>query len=107
VFNKRDVLSDGELARLQASYPGAVFVSARSGAGRKELVDIMASRLDMDAEAIRLQFDSRREADRRLIAELYRHGRVLSHVAADHHLTIDAEVPRRYLDRFLRSKVPA
>jgi GTP-binding protein HflX len=107
VFNKCDLLSADELTRLKALYPGAVFVSARSGAGRQELVEIIASRLEMDAESIHLEFDSTREADRRLISDLYRHARVISHVAVDHRLSIEAEVPRRLVDRFLSAKVPA
>ena len=107
VFNKCDLLPAGEVTRLKALYPGAVFVSARSGVGRPELVEIVASRLDMDAQSIRLEFDGRREADRRLISDLYRHARVISHVATDHRLSIEAEVPRRLLDRFLSATVPA
>ncbi len=107
VFNKCDLLPAGELDRLKALHPSAAFVSARTGMGRQELVDILASRLEMDAEPIRLEFDGTREADRRLISDLYRHARVLSHVAIDHRLSIEAEVPRRLLDRFLSAKVPA
>jgi GTP-binding protein HflX len=107
VFNKCDLLPPGDLTRLKALHPGAVFVSARSGDGRQELVEILASRLDMDAESIHFEFDGTREADRRLISELYRHARVISHTAVDHRLSIQAEVPRRLLDRFRSAKVPA
>jgi GTP-binding protein HflX len=105
VFNKKDLLSDAELARLRAVHPGAVFVSARSGAGRGELVDIIASRLAMDAELVRLEFDPVGDADRRLLADLYRHGRVVSHVTTDDRIIVEAEVPRRLLERFGRVKV--
>ena len=107
VFNKSDLLSAGELDRLKALHPGALFVSARTGAGRTELVEILASRLEMDTEPIRLELDSSREADRRLLAELYRHARVTSHVATGHRIAVEAEVPRRLLNRFRRAKVPA
>jgi len=105
VFNKKDLLSDGELTRLRAVHPAAVFVSARSGAGRTDLVDIVASRLAMDAELVRLDFDAVSDADRRLLAELYRHGRVISHVATEDRIIVEAEVPRRLLERFGRVKV--
>jgi GTP-binding protein HflX len=107
VFNKCDRLSEGELARLKGLYPAAVFVSALSGQGRTELIDIIASRVAMDTEPVRLEFDGTRDADRKLMAELYRHARVTSHVASEHRVTIEAEVPRRLLDRFVRAKVPA
>jgi GTP-binding protein HflX len=107
VFNKCDLLDPVELARLKAMYPGAVFVSARSGAGRGELVDILASRLSMDAEPVHFELDSTRDADRRLLAELYRHARVTQHVTLDHRVSIDAEVPRRLLERLAPGKVPA
>ena len=107
VFNKCDRISEGELARLKGLHPSAVFVSGLTGAGRTELIDIIASRLEMDAELVRLEFDSTRDADRKLMAELYRHARVTSHVVAEQRVTIDAEVPRRLLDRFVRSRVSA
>jgi GTP-binding protein HflX len=106
VFNKCDRLSAGELARLKAIHQSAVFVSARTGAGRPALLEIMASRLDMDAERVHLDFDITREADRRLMADLYRHARVTSHIATDERVAIEAEVPRRLIERFA-GKVPA
>jgi GTP-binding protein HflX len=107
VFNKVDLLSQDELARLNALHPGAVCISARSGAGCTELVDVVTSRVAMDAERVRLEFDSGQDADRRLVADLYRHARVLSHVASDGRVSIEADIPRRLLERFLRAKVPA
>jgi len=70
-------------------------------------VEIIASRVAMDAERVRLEFDGGREADRRLVADLYRHARVISHVTSDDRVSIEADVPRRLLERFLRAKVPA
>jgi 50S ribosomal subunit-associated GTPase HflX len=93
--------------RLLAQYPRGVLMSAREGSGARELVDVLASRLALEADLHRLEFDTRREADRRLIAELYRHARVVSHVTTEHRAVVDAEIPRRLLDRFTRAKVPA
>jgi GTP-binding protein HflX len=104
VFNKRDLLGDAELSRLRAAHPAAVFVSARSGAGRSELVDILASRLAMDVELVKLECDATSETDRRLVADLYRHGRVIGHVARGDTILVEAEVPRRMLDRLNRSR---
>jgi len=56
---------------------------------------------------MRLEFDETREADRRLVADLYRHARVVSHVTEDARISIEADVPRRLMERFTRAKVPA
>jgi GTP-binding protein HflX len=107
VFNKRDLLDAGELARLQAMHPSAVFVSARTGAGRGELTDILASRLELDAEPVHFDLDNTRDADRRLLGEIYRHARVTQHVTTGPLISIDADVPRRLRERLARGKVPA
>ena len=107
VFNKIDLVDDLEVARLEAAHPAAVFISATRGAGRSELLDAIARELAMDAERVQLQFDDRADADRRLIAELYRHARVISHLTIDHRVAIQADVPRRLLPRMRRVQVPA
>jgi GTP-binding protein HflX len=110
VFNKCDLLSSDELARLKGMYPAAVFVSALHGAGQADLLDIVASRVEMDTEVVRFALDPGSDADRRVVADLYRHARVLSHVASDDRVVVEAEVPRRLMDRFsrvARAQVPA
>jgi hypothetical protein len=54
-----------------------------------------------------LQFDDSREGDRKLVAGSYRHARVVSHVTDDDRISIEADIPRRFLPRFTRAKVPA
>jgi GTP-binding protein HflX len=107
VFNKIDLVDKTELARLKAAYPDALFLSALDTAGRPALVESIASRLAMDAERVRLELDQRRDADTRLVADLYRHARVISHVTDDTRVTIEADVPRRLVDRFRRVRVSA
>jgi GTP-binding protein HflX len=107
VFNKVDLISHDERERLAKLHPSAVPISARTGAGREQLVAAMAARLAMDAERVRLAFDGTKDDHRALIAELYRHAEVISHVAEDKRVAIEANVPRRLLDRFTRVKVPA
>jgi GTP-binding protein HflX len=107
VFNKIDLLDPTELDRLRSASPDAVFVSATRHAGRDEFVAAIEDRLRMDAERMRLEFDDRREGDRRLIADLYRHARIVSHVAEADRVSIEADIPRRYRSRFSRAKVPA
>ena len=107
VFNKCDLLDASELERLKALHPDGTFISARSGEGRAELVEILATRLAMDVERMRLTFDSARETDRKLVADLYRHARVVSHITTGERMVLEADVPRRLMDRFARAQVPA
>jgi GTP-binding protein HflX len=107
VFNKIDLVSASERRRLLAQHPGAACISARSGSGCEALLDSVAARVALDAERLSFEFDASREMDRRLVAELYRHARVISHLARDGRVTIEADVPRRLLERFARAKVPA
>ena len=106
VFNKCDQLDAGERARIAALYPGALRVSALTGEGRDDLVAALESRLALDTATVTFEFDSADEDERQYIAQLYRLGRILRHVAADGRITIEAEVPRRLLDR-LRPAVRA
>ena len=99
VFNKCDKIDDAERVRLLVRDRAAVCMSALLGDGRDELVDTIASRLALDMRHVRFEFDSRSEADRDRIARVYRHAKVLSHVAIDHRVSIEADVPRRVLDR--------
>ncbi len=102
VFNKCDALDAGERARLRALNPGALCVSALRGEGRDEIIAVMEGRLGLDTTRVRLEFD---EGQREQIALAYRLGRILSHVVSDGHVAIDAEVPRRLLDRFAAAVV--
>jgi GTP-binding protein HflX len=99
VFNKCDRLDGAERARIRLLHPGALCVSAATGEGRDELVAAMEGRLALDTARVTLAFDNG-ETDRERIAQLYRVGRVLRHVSADGRVSIEAEVPRRMLDRF-------
>ena len=95
VFNKCDLLDAAERARLQALYPGALCLSARDGEGRDELIAAIEGRLALDTTIVRFQFEP---GDGR-ISQLYRVGRILSHVAVDGRVSIEAEIPRRLIDR--------
>jgi len=99
VFNKCDRVSDSERARIRAVHPGALCVSALTGEGREDLVAAMEGRLALDTAHVTMEFDSG-EGDRERIASLYRVGRILRHVSTNGRVSIEAEVPRRVLDRF-------
>jgi GTP-binding protein HflX len=107
VFNKCDRIEPAERARLQAGDRTAACISALHGEGRAELLEMVASRLALDTRRVRFDFDNRNEADRDRIARVYRHARVLSHMAVDHHVSIEADVPRRLLDRFEGARTDA
>jgi len=99
IFNKCDRLDPAEIERLHAVYPGALCVSARTGDGREDLIAAMESRLALDTARITFEFEAGSDADRDRIAQLYRLGRILRHASTDGHVSIEAEVPRRLLER--------
>jgi GTP-binding protein HflX len=100
VFNKCDRLDEAERSRLRAVHPGTLCVSALTGEGRDDLIAAMEARLALDTARVQFEFDAGSDLHRERIAQLYRLGRVLRHVATDGYVTIEAEVPRRVLDRF-------
>ncbi len=107
VYNKIDLISRDELARLRALHPDALFVSATEKSSRAVVIDALVSRLSMDAERVTLKLSRSRERDRRVLADLYRFAKVISHVTDEDRVTVEADVPRRLLPRFLRVRVPA
>jgi GTPase len=99
VYNKVDVIDPEERRRLQAADPGAVLLSARTGKGVAELLQVVASRLALDTRRITITFDSEKDFDRQQISRLYRVARVISHVATNGRVVIEADVPRRFIER--------
>jgi GTPase len=100
VFNKVDLLDAAERTRLAALYPAGLSVSATTGEGRDELIASIEGRLALDTARVTLEFDAPGDGERSRIAELYRLGRILRHVSSDGRVSIEAEVPRRLVDRF-------
>jgi GTP-binding protein HflX len=107
VFNKLDRISGAARTALLAAHPDAVGLSARDREGAPALLDALAGRLAMDAERVHLELDGSRERDRQLVADLYRHARVVRHETQADRMSIDADVPRRLLPRFRHARVPA
>jgi GTP-binding protein HflX len=97
VYNKCDLLEPGELKRLRLADPAALYVSARYGDGRDELLETMASRVALDVRRVTLDFDADAPDTAERVARVYRHARVLRHVTLDGRMSIDADVPRRLL----------
>jgi len=102
VFNKVDRLEPGELARLTALYPTGLCVSALKGEGRDEVIAAMETKLALDTATVTFAFNPHDEADRQQISDLYRFGRIIRHVTSDESIIVEAELPRRMLDRFAR-----
>jgi GTP-binding protein HflX len=107
VFNKCDRLDEPERARLRSGRRAGVEISALDGEGCEALLEIVARLVALDTRRVHLEFDDRRQADRDRIARVYRHATVIRHVAVDHRVSIEADVPRRMLDRFERVSTSA
>ncbi|HEX5109337.1 MAG TPA: GTPase HflX [Vicinamibacterales bacterium] len=99
VYNKIDLFSQDEQARLRTLDPAAASISARTGEGVEELRQMIAAKLALDTRRITIAFDSEKEFDRQQIARLYRVARVISHVASNGRVIIEADVPRRFIER--------
>jgi GTP-binding protein HflX len=99
VFNKIDRLTSDERRRLAGMDPSAALISAASGDGIDELLETVAARLALDQQRVELEFDLSRSDHRTRLAWLYRHGRVHNQITRGDRATLDAELPRRMLDR--------
>ena len=102
VFNKCDLIEPAEVEAVRRAHPGALCISAlqaRSGRSRKQVIDAIVQKLELDTRRVTLEFDSESAEDRETIARVYRHARVLSHITSDGRVAIEADVPRRVLDR--------
>ena len=104
VFNKIDRLTPDERRRLAEGDPSAVLISAATGQGIDDLLETVAARLALDQQRVALDFDLASVQDRDLLAWLYRHARVHTQVTREEHAFIEADVPRRLLDRIDRVK---
>ena len=99
VYNKVDLINADERRRLSDRDPSAALVAARTGDGIDELLQMVASRLALDTRRITITFDSAKDFDRQQISRLYRVARVVSHVATNGRVVIEADVPRRFIER--------
>jgi GTP-binding protein HflX len=99
VFIKCDLIGQGEVDRLRRVHPDTLCISALKNSGRAETIEAIAERLELDTRRVMLEFDEANADDRERIARVYRHARVLSHVTSGGRVAIEADVPRRVLDR--------
>jgi GTP-binding protein HflX len=99
VFNKCDRIDPRDRDRLAASSASAVCVSATRRQGLRQLLDLVASRLAMDTEAAAFDLDYGDPRDRQFLADVHRHGQVTSQVSVGDRVSVQAVVPRRWLER--------
>ena len=99
VYNKIDAITADEQRRLRDADPACALISSTTGAGIEELLQMVASRLALDTRRITITFDSGKDFDRQQIARMYRVARVISHVATNGKVVIEADVPRRFIER--------
>jgi GTP-binding protein HflX len=106
VYNKIDRLTADERRRLSEQDPSAVLISAATGEACEELLDMIAARLALDQQRVSLEFDLTSEADRERLAWTYRNARVQSQVTQGDRAILEADVPRRLLDRVSSTEPP-
>ena len=99
VYNKADALTVDERRRIGDRNPAAALISASTGEGVEELIQMIASRVALDTRRVTITFDSGKDFDRQQITRLYRVARVISHEATNGRVVIEADVPRRYIER--------
>jgi GTP-binding protein HflX len=97
VLNKCDAASAPRVASLAQARPGAVRLSARTGAGLDALRAALLELLDLAPRLVRLRFSA---ADSRGIAAVYQSGRVVAHEVCGDDVTIAAAIPGRLVARF-------
>ena len=103
LYNKVDRLGTDERRRILEADPEAQLISAATGEGAGELLRVVASRLALDTHRITIRLDRGNAFDRAQISRVYRVGRVVSHLAAGDQVVIEADVPRRFIERFTPS----
>jgi GTP-binding protein HflX len=103
VYNKADMLTADERRRIGQRKPAAAVISAQTGEGMEALIQMVASRVALDTRRIAITFDNRKNSDRQQLAQLYRLARVISHVSTGDRVVIEADVPRRYIERLTAS----
>lgn len=99
VYNKVDAITAEERRRLRDADPAAALISAVTGDGVGELLQMVAARVALDTRRMTIHFDSSKEFDRQQIVRLYRVARVITHVATNGRVLIEADVPRRFIER--------
>ena len=103
VFTKADAVDDGVVRQLLSSHPGAIAVSARTGAGVEDVPRVVADRL----RALERVLDLRVPYDRGdVLAGLHRDGAVLVEVHEEGGTRVRARLPPRVSSRYVEFLAP-
>lgn len=98
VFNKIDAVTDASLLnRLRLKYPNTVVISALTGEGFTQLMEMMMQELSNMRKRVKLRIPQSHYA---LVSELMREGRVISSEYMENDVLLEVEIPVR-----LESKV--
>jgi GTP-binding protein HflX len=98
VFNKIDTVADRTLLlHLRNRFPGAVFMSVKTGEGEDELVHRLANMISELAAAVTYRFPLHRSD---LVSALHENGKVISATYEEDAVMVQAILPRRLLGRF-------
>lgn len=99
IFNKIDLLDPDRAARLlglKSLHPDAVSISALTGQGIDELLQLIAEKL---SQRIRLASFKIPYSQANLVDELHRRGKVISQSFGDDGIRVVAEAPRSLVER--------
>jgi len=107
VYNKIDKVERAEQERIEAAGEASVAVSARTGYGRDALLGRIMEMLGLATETVTVSCNPAAEEGRRLLAWIYRHGRVITHTERRSRAVVEAEVPKRGFAAFRKSRAGA
>lgn len=95
VFNKIDLGVPHNREALSAMFPGAIFLSARTGENLDELRLLMAEKMRASLEIVELEIPS----DAPILKEIRLLGRILKEEWGEETLRLEVELPRTFIPR--------
>lgn len=99
VLNKADAVSSPLiLHKLRVLYPKTVAISAKTGDGLDELMEVMTKELSAMRKRVKLRIPQSHYA---LVSELMREGKVLSSEYEENDVLMDVEIPSRFEHKVL------
>jgi GTP-binding protein HflX len=99
ILNKIDLVPADAADRLLERNPTATALSALRGEGLDELLRRTAQQLGLDTQRVTVTFDPSSRGAAGRLADLYRMGRVVSHVAHPDRVVLEVDVARRDVGR--------
>ncbi len=91
-LNKTDRLDPASRGGLRRRYPGAVFISALTGEGMKDLVERLMTMLSHQMRHCSVWIPHQEQG---WVERIYRQGQVLKRQTVDDHLVLEVRVPHR------------